>query len=92
MAAFEALSGVPREILYDRMKTAVIGEDTSGREETFERAFRSPPPTDLLPFDAGQRRFSGDGRLFGDVVFAGLPRFCDRKHKSDICRVDVLTS
>jgi len=27
MAAFAALSGVPREILYDRMKTAVIGED-----------------------------------------------------------------
>jgi transposase len=27
MAAFEALGGVPREILYDRMKTAVIGED-----------------------------------------------------------------
>jgi transposase len=27
MAAFAALGGVPREILYDRMKTAVIGED-----------------------------------------------------------------
>jgi transposase len=27
MAAFEALGGVPHEILYDRMKTAVIGED-----------------------------------------------------------------
>jgi transposase len=25
MAAFEAIGGVPREILYDRMKTAVIG-------------------------------------------------------------------
>jgi transposase len=30
MAAFAALGGVPREILYDRMKTAVIGEDTDG--------------------------------------------------------------
>jgi transposase len=30
MAAFDALSGVPREILYDRMKTAVIGEDPDG--------------------------------------------------------------
>lgn len=30
-AAFEALGGVPREILYDRMKTAVIGEDEDGR-------------------------------------------------------------
>lgn len=30
-AAFEAIGGVPREILYDRMKTAVIGEgDTEG--------------------------------------------------------------
>jgi transposase len=27
MAAFGSLGGVPREILYDRMKTAVIGED-----------------------------------------------------------------
>src|ERR1700691_5568388 len=26
VAAFEALGGVPREILYDRMKTAVVGE------------------------------------------------------------------
>jgi len=30
MAAFEALGGVPGEILYDRMKTAVIGEDPDG--------------------------------------------------------------
>ena len=30
IAAFEALGGVPREILYDRMKTAVIGEDADG--------------------------------------------------------------
>jgi transposase len=28
MAAFAGLGGVPREILYDRMKTAVIGEDS----------------------------------------------------------------
>jgi transposase len=30
MAAFEALGGAPRTILYDRMKTAVIGEDAEG--------------------------------------------------------------
>jgi transposase len=29
MAAFEALGGVPAEILYDRMRTAVIGEEAS---------------------------------------------------------------
>src|SRR3954470_22333297 len=29
-AAFGAIGGVPREILYDRMKTAVIGEDPEG--------------------------------------------------------------
>jgi transposase len=29
MAAFEAMGGVPSEILYDRMKTAVIGETVS---------------------------------------------------------------
>ncbi len=27
MASFAALGGVPRQVLYDRMKTAVIGED-----------------------------------------------------------------
>ena len=30
VAAFEALGGVPVEILYDRMRTAVTGEDTQG--------------------------------------------------------------
>ena len=30
IAALEAMGGAPREILYDRMKTAVIGEDESG--------------------------------------------------------------
>lgn len=30
VAAFEAIGGVPREILYDRMKTAVIGESETG--------------------------------------------------------------
>jgi transposase len=26
VAAFEALGGAPRELLYDRMRTAVLGE------------------------------------------------------------------
>jgi len=30
IAALEAMGGAPREILYDRMKTAVIGEDPDG--------------------------------------------------------------
>jgi transposase len=30
LAAFAALAGVPQEILYDRMKTAVTGEDAQG--------------------------------------------------------------
>ena len=30
LAAFAALGGVPRQILYDRMKTAVLGEDAEG--------------------------------------------------------------
>jgi transposase len=31
LAAFAAFGGVPSEILYDRMRTAVIGEDADGR-------------------------------------------------------------
>lgn len=30
IAAFEAMGGSPEDILYDRMKTVVIGEDESG--------------------------------------------------------------
>ncbi|MEM1163656.1 MAG: IS21 family transposase [Pseudomonadota bacterium] len=30
IAAFDAMGGVPEEVLYDRMKTAVIGEDEDG--------------------------------------------------------------
>ena len=30
VAAFEALGGVPSEVLYDRMRTAVVGEDAEG--------------------------------------------------------------
>jgi len=30
VAALEAIGGAPREILYDRMKTAVLGEDAEG--------------------------------------------------------------
>jgi transposase len=33
-AAFEAFGGVPRQILYDRMKTAVIGEDADGQRRS----------------------------------------------------------
>jgi transposase len=29
--AFEHFAGVPKHILYDRMKTAVIGEDAEGQ-------------------------------------------------------------
>ena len=32
-AAFEAMGGVPEELLYDRMKTAVIGEDAHRRPD-----------------------------------------------------------
>jgi transposase len=42
MAAFTALGGVPREILYDRMKTAVIGEDAEAHP-CADRACRSFP-------------------------------------------------
>ena len=37
IAAFAAIGGVPREILYDRMKTAVIGEATPAASSTTGR-------------------------------------------------------
>ena len=38
--AFEGFGGVPKEILYDRMKTAVIGEDANG-EVIYNRSLTS---------------------------------------------------
>jgi hypothetical protein len=37
IAAFEALSGVPQQILYDRMKTAVIGADAEAGHIIYNR-------------------------------------------------------
>ncbi len=71
---------------------AIGDTNAASREETRQPAFRAPPPTDLLPFDTGQRRFSGDGRLFRDVVFAGLPRFRNVESQRDVCGVDILAS
>ena len=56
---------------------AIGDTNSASREEACKLAFRAPPPTDLLPFCVSQRRFGGDGRLFWDVVFPRLPRFCD---------------
>jgi len=37
IAAFEALGGVPQQILYDRMKTAVIREDAEAGHIVYNR-------------------------------------------------------
>ena len=37
IAAFETLGGVPQQILYDRMKTAVIGEDAEAGHVVYNR-------------------------------------------------------
>jgi transposase len=50
MAAFAAIGGAPRKILYDRMKTAVIGEDPDGLV-VYNRARRSGP---ALPVPAAR--------------------------------------
>lgn len=58
-------------IVAHAMLMAVRDANTMRREERCESAFRAPASTDLLPFCVSQSRLSGDGRLFGDVVFAG---------------------
>ena len=60
IAALEAIDGVPREILYDRMKTAVISEDADGLVVYNPRACRSRPrelplPAARLPALSGPR-------------------------------------
>ena len=64
LAAFAALEGVPRQILYDRMRTAVLGEDAEGHI-VYNRAlvdFAPPPrlPSQGLPALPGQDQ--GQGR------------------------------
>ena len=50
IAAFAAIGGVPSEILYDRMKTAVTGEDDEGHI-VYNRSLhrRSPGTTASIP-------------------------------------------
>ena len=47
LAAFAALGGVPRQILYDRMKTAVSGEDAEGHI-VYNRALVDLPATTAI--------------------------------------------
>jgi hypothetical protein len=60
MAAFEAIGGVPKEILYDRMKTAVIGEEGGSIDN---RALRFWLPTQGLPPSPGQDQRQGRAAL-----------------------------
>jgi transposase len=54
IAAFDAMGGASREILYDRMKTAVIGEEPDGRAST--TIARSPIWTAITAFMPRVRR------------------------------------
>ena len=49
VAAFAAMGGAPREMLYDRMKTAVIGEATPAASSTTGRWSISPATTASIP-------------------------------------------
>jgi len=75
MAAFEAIGGVPKEILYDRMKTAVIGE--GGGSIVYNRALidfarhYGFQPKACRPYRAKTK---------GKVVSGVLPASCLRQH------------
>jgi len=71
---------------------AIRNADAASREETCQPPFRAPAPADLLPFRSGQRRFSGDRGLIGDMVFAGLAGFRDGENQSNIGGIDILAS
>ena len=92
MAAFEAIGGVPREILYDRMKTAVIGE--TGRQHRLQpRAHRLCPalrlPTQGLPPLPGQNQ--GQGRAALSLYPRGLlPRPLVPQSRRSECSVTAL--
>src|SRR4051794_23837461 len=66
MAAFADLGGVPAEILYDRMKTAVAGQDERATSSTIRRSWPSRAITAFGPEPAGptgpRRRAKSSGR------------------------------
>jgi len=70
IAALEAIGGAPREILYDRMKTAVIGEDADGSSFTTAASSISPGTTASSPAPAGpigrkpRARWNGRSAIF----------------------------
>ena len=69
IAALEAIGGAPREILYDRMKTAVIGEDPDGLV-IYNRAL-----LDLARHYGFQPRARREDRsLHHRLIFAGISR------------------
>ena len=74
IAALEAIGGAPREILYDRMKTAVIGEDADGLV-IYNRCPSRPGaalrlPASRLPAVSGQDQ--GQGRAAVPLHSRGL--------------------
>ena len=74
IAALEAIGGAPREILYDRMKTAVIGEDPDGLVDLQPRPSRPRAalwlPASRLPAVSGQDQ--GQGRASVPLHSRGL--------------------
>ena len=80
MAAFEAIGGVPNEILYDRMKTAVIGE--AGGSIVYNRALvdfarhYGYQPKACRPYwpPASSRRVMNGKRTRSAVCFKTLSR------------------
>jgi transposase len=74
LAAFAALDGVPREILYDRMKTAVLGEDEAGRVVFNENPARSRQASWLhaARLQALPRQDQGQGRAAVSIYPPGL--------------------
>src|SRR6202042_3444871 len=74
IAALEAIGGVPREILYDRMKTAVIGEDANGLPGLQPGSCRSCPALRLsaprLPSLSSENE--GKGRATVPLYSRGL--------------------
>jgi transposase len=78
--AFAVMDGAPSELLYDRMKTAVIGEDANGVVQCLPRCAAQPlrrhtPRLSALPGqDQGQDRAALPLRAAGLLAGARLPQ------------------
>ena len=86
MRAFEELGGVPRQILYDRMKTAVLGEDEARHVIYHPRLLE---PAEHYGFRSSFRDWYGETGQPREVAEQALAHVIKNKAEAAYARSDL---